>query len=93
MASTAQVAVRMDAELLERLDWLVARCSFENRADAIRSAIVALAKHEREREIDERIIDGYRRIPQTQDEIEWASRNYWGDLADEDWSELDDRSG
>jgi Arc/MetJ-type ribon-helix-helix transcriptional regulator len=88
--STTQVAVRMESDLLERLDWLVVRCSFENRAEAIRAAIEKLARQEREREIDEQIVAAYTRIPPTGDELEWASRpnlSSWDALDDEDWSD------
>ena len=86
--STTQVAVRMESELLERLDWLVARCSFENRAEAIRAAIEKLAKQEREHEIDEQIIEAYTRMPQTGDELP-VTRSFaaWDALDDEDWSD------
>ncbi len=77
----------MEAELLERLDWLVSRCSFENRAEAIRAAIEKLAKQEREREIDEQIIDAYTRMPQTEEELAWSRHNDWSNLPDEDWSD------
>lgn len=86
--STTQVAVRFDDDLLERLDWLVARCSFESRADAVRAALVQLAERERQREIGEQIAEGYRRIPQTADEIAWAhSGGFLGLPDDEDWSD------
>ena len=85
--STTQIAVRMEAHLLERLDWLVVRCSFENRAEAIRAAIEKLAKQEREREIDEQIIEAYTRMPQTDEELEWSRQNDWSNLPDDDWSD------
>jgi len=85
--STTQIAVRMEQELLERLDWLVVRCSFENRAEAIRAAIERLAKQERDNEIDEQIIEAYTRMPQTEEELEWSRHNDWSNLPDEDWSD------
>jgi metal-responsive CopG/Arc/MetJ family transcriptional regulator len=85
---TTQVAVRLDAPLLERLDWLVARCDFENRAEAIRAALIDLARREREREIDEQIVAGYRRMPATDQENAWVGSRGWPGLADDDWSEL-----
>ena len=80
----------MEPALLERLDWLVARCSFENRAEAIRAAIERLAKQEREREIDEQIVEAYTRMPQTQDELEGLGSpdfSAWDALDEEDWSD------
>jgi Arc/MetJ-type ribon-helix-helix transcriptional regulator len=85
---TTQVAVRLDTALLERLDWLVTRCDFENRAEAIRTALVELARREREREIDEQIVDGYRRVPPTERERSWAGSRGWPGLSDDDWSVL-----
>ena len=86
--STTQVAVRMERDLLERLDWLVVHGSFENRAEAIRAAIESLAKQEREREIDEQIVDAYTRMPQTEEELP-SARGFssWNELDDEDWSD------
>ena len=85
--STTQVAVRMEPDLLARLDWLVARCSFDNRAEGIRAAIEAMATQEREREIDEQIIEAYTRMPQSEDEVVGAPNfSPWNGLDDEDWS-------
>ncbi len=86
MPST-QIAVRMEPELLEKLDWLVVRCSFENRAEAIRSVIERVARVEREREIDEQIVAAYTRMPQTEEELAWSRKSDWSDLPDEDWSD------
>jgi metal-responsive CopG/Arc/MetJ family transcriptional regulator len=85
---TTQVAVRLDAPLLERLDWLVARRDFENRAEAIRAAVIDLARRERDREIDEQIVAGYRRLPQTDREAAWVGSRGWPGLPDDDWSAL-----
>ncbi|MEJ7801183.1 MAG: hypothetical protein WKF60_11705, partial [Ilumatobacter sp.] len=82
------VAVRLSDDLLETLDWLVVRCSYENRAEAIRTALEELARRERSREIGEQIVEGYRRLPQTQEEIEWAdSRGFPGLSDDDDWGD------
>jgi Arc/MetJ-type ribon-helix-helix transcriptional regulator len=59
-----QIAVRLDRELAERLDALVAEGRFATKAAAIRTAIEALVEAERQRQIDEAIVEGYRRIPQ-----------------------------
>jgi Arc/MetJ-type ribon-helix-helix transcriptional regulator len=85
--STTQVAIRFDDDLLERLDWLVARCSFESRADAVRAALVELAERERQREIGEQIAEGYRRIPQTADELPTPDFSTWDALDDGDWGD------
>lgn len=82
-----QVAVRMNDALLGDLDWLVVRCDFENRAEAIRAALTELVKRERDREIDERIVAAYTAMPQTDDEVIRADLSVWDDLDDDDWSD------
>ena len=87
--STTQVAVRLNDELLESLDWLVVRCSYENRAEAIRDALEELAKRERSKQIGEQIVEGYRRIPQTPEELTGTeSGGFPGLDDDDDWSAL-----
>ena len=79
------MAVRLDDDLLERLDWLVVRCKVDSRADVVRAALVHLAERERRREIDEQIAEGYRRIPPTPDEVGSPDFATWDALDDEDW--------
>jgi Arc/MetJ-type ribon-helix-helix transcriptional regulator len=82
-----QVAVRLDDQLLRDLDWLVVRCSFENRAEAIRAALGELTERERQREIDERIIAAYTAMPQRDDETISPDFTAWDQLDDDDWSD------
>lgn len=84
---TTQVAVRLDADLLERLDWLVGRGTYDNRAEVIRAAIEAMAHAEREREIDRQIVEAYTRQPQTDDEIASSGSRGFPGLPEEDWSD------
>jgi metal-responsive CopG/Arc/MetJ family transcriptional regulator len=87
---TTQVAIRMNDQQLGDLDWIVVRCDFENRAEALRAALAAFVKREREREIDEQMIASYTAMPQTDDELAWseaASRRGFPGLPDEDWSD------
>jgi metal-responsive CopG/Arc/MetJ family transcriptional regulator len=87
---TTQVAIRMSDQQLDDLDWIVVRCDFENRAEAIRAALAEFVKRERDREIDEKIVAAYTAMPQTHDEIAWveaSARRGFPGLPDEDWSE------
>lgn len=77
----------MDDSLLERLDWLVVRGAFENRAEVVRAAIDAMAKQERDREIDEQIVEAYTRMPQRPDESVALTFSSWNELEDDDWSD------
>ena len=82
-----QVAVRMNDELLGDLDWLVVRCDFENRAEAIRAAVTELIKRERDRAIAERIVRAYTGMPQSDDEAIPSDLSVREGLDDEDWSD------
>ena len=64
-----QIAVRIPEELARSLEELVQAGRFETRADAVRAALEALVDEERRRSIGERIVEGYRRIPQDEDEL------------------------
>jgi Arc/MetJ-type ribon-helix-helix transcriptional regulator len=69
-----QIAVRIPDELAESLEDLVSDGRFETKAEAIRSALQTLVDQERRRKVGELIADGYRRIPQDEDELEAARR-------------------
>jgi metal-responsive CopG/Arc/MetJ family transcriptional regulator len=87
---STQLAIRLPDETLEGLDWLVVRCQYSSRTEAMRSAIEAAIAAERRKQIDEQYIEAYTRMPQTDDEladIPWQSSANLDDDG-EDWSWL-----
>jgi metal-responsive CopG/Arc/MetJ family transcriptional regulator len=66
-----QTLVQLSEELLELLDREAARRNV-SRSALIREAIEQHLDTERRAEIGRRIVEGYRRIPQTEEELEWA---------------------
>jgi Arc/MetJ-type ribon-helix-helix transcriptional regulator len=80
-----QIAVRIPDVLAEALSELVARGRFETKADAVRSALEALVEAERRRRVGELIADGYRRVPQDEDEVKAATRAAIRSIHDEPW--------
>ncbi len=66
-----QTLVQLSEELLELLDREAARRSV-SRSALIREAIEQHLDAERRAEIGRQIVEGYRRIPQTEEELEWA---------------------
>ncbi|HQZ34491.1 MAG TPA: hypothetical protein PK020_08695 [Ilumatobacteraceae bacterium] len=84
---STQLALRLPDETLADLDWLVVRCQFSNRTEAMRSAIEAMIKIERSRQIDEQYIEAYTRMPQTDEDIAHLSHQRFAHLDDENWSE------
>jgi Arc/MetJ-type ribon-helix-helix transcriptional regulator len=80
-----QIAVRIPDELAESLEDLVSDGRFETKAEAIRSALQTLVDQERRRKVGELIADGYRRIPQDEDELEAARRAAIRSIEQEPW--------
>lgn len=66
-----QTLVQLSDELIDLLDGVAARRGI-SRSALIREAIESHLHDERETEIDRQIVEAYTRMPQTEEEIEWA---------------------
>lgn len=84
---STQLAIRLPDETLADLDWLVVRCKYSSRTEAMRSAIEAAIRAERSRVIDEQYVEAYTRLPQTDDELAHIHHQSFAHLDDEDWLE------
>jgi len=84
---STQLAIRLPDETLEGLDWVVARCEYSSRTEAMRAAIEALINSERRKQIDEQYAAAYTRLPQTDDELAHLDHQSFAHLDDEDWTE------
>lgn len=82
---STQIAVRLTTDQLERLDWIVHRSSLPSRADAVRTALDELERRLRSEQIDQAIVAGYTRLPETDEEIAEAARLTLGSIAEEPW--------
>ncbi|CAN5747770.1 MAG: hypothetical protein ACR2HP_16150 [Ilumatobacteraceae bacterium] len=82
---STQIAVRLSDEELAALDWIVVHCHWDSRAEALRTALAELTERLRSEEIDRAIIDGYTRIPETQEELDEAMRLSIESIREEPW--------
>ena len=82
---STQIAVRIPDELIVELDLLVHEGPFESRADAVRRALEALVDLERRRRTGEAIAEGYRRVPQTDEDLDVAMANALRSIDEEPW--------
>jgi Arc/MetJ-type ribon-helix-helix transcriptional regulator len=80
-----QIAVRIPDSLAESLEDLVHRGRFETKAEAIRTALEDLVEAERRRRIGEAIADGYRRVPQDDEEVAVATAAAIRSIEEEPW--------
>lgn len=81
----SQLAIRLPDDLLRDLDWIVVRLKYDSRTEAMRDALVRLIDKERRREIGEQIAEGYRRMPQTEEEIAGSDQAFLDSVNDEPW--------
>lgn len=80
----AQTLVQLTDELLELLDERAAR-ERRSRSTLIREAIEDYLNDDLQAEIDRRIVEGYRRLPQTDEEDAWAEANTRAAIREEPW--------
>ena len=81
----AQFVARLEKVLADRVDSLVAAGVFASRSEAVRLGLERLVDElERER-IGREIVEAYRRMPQTEEELAWADESLERMLAEEPW--------
>jgi len=80
-----QIAVRIPDVVVTQLDELVDAGRFETRADAVRAALETLLDLERRAEIGRRIVEGYQRLPQEDEEVAAAERAAARAIDEEPW--------
>ena len=80
-----QLVTRVSDELAADVDGLVASGRASSRSDAVRSALERWIDAERRRGIGDAIVEGYRRMPQTEEELAWADSAAAAMIAEEPW--------
>ncbi len=79
-----QTIVQLNDELLRRLDERAAR-EGRSRSALIRDAIEAHLHDEKKARIDREIVEGYERVPETQEELEVAEASAREGVEEEPW--------
>jgi metal-responsive CopG/Arc/MetJ family transcriptional regulator len=79
-----QTLVQLTSDLLRRLDERAAR-EGRSRSALIRDAIEAYLHDEEKVRIDREIIEGYERIPPTEEEMAWAEAGVREDIEEDPW--------
>jgi len=80
-----QLVTRVPDDIAAAIDDLVAARVFGSRSEAVRAGLEAVIERERRAAIGQAIVDGYTRIPQEQDEIEWSDAATAAMIAEEPW--------
>jgi Arc/MetJ-type ribon-helix-helix transcriptional regulator len=82
---TMQLVTRVPDEIVAAIDDLVEQGVFASRSDAVRAALVDVIDRRRRIALGEAIVDGYRRVPQTDDEVSWPDAASAAMIAEEPW--------
>jgi Arc/MetJ-type ribon-helix-helix transcriptional regulator len=80
-----QLVARVPEGVVQDLDELVASGAYETRSDAVREALVRLIDTHRREEIGRQIVEGYKRIPETEEELRWAEQSGREMIEEEPW--------
>lgn len=83
-----QLVTRVPQELVDAMDReLIEHGVVANRSEAVRLALERLVDTERRRRIGEQIVEGYQRIPQTDDDefAAWAEASARRMIEEEPW--------
>ncbi len=81
----AQLVTRVDDELAAAVDELVRAGVVASRSEAVRLGLERLVDRFRRDRLGAAIVDGYRRIPQSESEAGWADAATVQMIADEPW--------
>lgn len=79
------ISVRMPDDRVAAIDALVASGDRPSRASVIVEAIDRLVAQLESERIDREIVEGYKRIPPTAEEMEWARWSGLRSIAEEPW--------
>jgi Arc/MetJ-type ribon-helix-helix transcriptional regulator len=82
---TVQLVTRVPDSLAEAVDGLVREGTFASRSDAVRAGLETLLESERRKAVGRAIVDGYRRVPQNGDDLEWSDAATAAMIAEEPW--------
>ena len=81
----AQFVARLEDALADRVDTLIAAGAFANRSEAVRRGLEELVDRLEREQIGRQIVEGYERIPQTEEELAWAEESLREMLDEESW--------
>jgi Arc/MetJ-type ribon-helix-helix transcriptional regulator len=80
-----QVVTRLDDQLVADLDSMVADGHVASRSEGVRIGLEKLVDEHRRRRVGAEIVEGYKRQPQTDEEIARAERAIRASINEEPW--------
>ncbi len=81
----SQLVTRIDDEMADAIDALIASGEFASRSDVVRAGIARIVDERRRQAIGDQIVAGYERLPETQEELRQAEAAARAMIDDEPW--------
>jgi Arc/MetJ-type ribon-helix-helix transcriptional regulator len=81
----AQLVARLDDDLLAEVDRLVGEGVVSNRSEAVRIGLERLVEQRRRERVGATIVDAYRRLPQTDEELAGLDQATRALIGEESW--------
>ena len=82
---TVQLVTRIPDDVAHAVDGLVEAGVFASRSDAVRAGLEVVVERERRDAVGRAIVDGYRRVPQEDDDLAWSDSATSAMIAEEPW--------
>lgn len=82
---TVQLVARIPDDVAAAIDALVQEGVFASRSDAVREGLASVIERRRRLMVGRAIADGYRRIPQKDDDLAWPDAASAAMIAEEPW--------
>ncbi len=82
---TVQLVTRVPDDVVEVIDDLVRAGVFASRSDAVRAGLGAIVDRRRRDAVGQAIVDGYRRVPPSDDDAPWSDSATAAMIAEEPW--------
>ncbi|MFH1329183.1 MAG: ribbon-helix-helix protein, CopG family [Actinomycetota bacterium] len=79
------VAFRLADRVVAAVDVLVAQGRYASRTEVVRAALEALLTAHKQEDLDRRMVEGYTRRPQTDDEVALAAAATRALIEEEPW--------
>ena len=80
-----QLVTRVPDAVVDAVDDLVQAGIFASRSAAVRGGLASVLEHERRAATGRAIVEGYRRIPQDEDDLGWSDAASSAMIAEEPW--------
>lgn len=82
---TVQLVTRIPDDVAAAIDDLVREGVFASRSDAVRAGLSVVIDRQRRLAVGRSIVDGYRRVPQAEDDLAWSDAASAAIIAEEPW--------